>query len=220
MANRKLIFYAIFFFALSGLFLFFVFVGTDNWKSKPPVLGYVREFSFVNTEGEKVDNRVMAGKVCVVNFFFTNCKGVCPRMNGRMMEIYQGFKNEPDLLLISHTCDPERDSVTQLKKYADGMGIDKKRWIFLTGRKDSLYQAARVSYLLDDPNNKVNDLTDDFLHTQFIALVDKQGKVRSQIFDALKAEDMSLLKVNIQKLLKESGEGNKFSGGMFSNNPQ
>lgn len=217
--KQKLIIYSLFFTLLLGLFLFFVFAGTDNWKSKAPVLGYVKDFQFTNSNGEIVNNDIMKGKVCVVNFFFTTCRGVCPRMNGRMLEIYNEFKDNPDFLILSHTCDPERDSVPQLKRYADSLGVDTKKWIFLTGRKDSLYIAARASYLLDDPNNKVENLTDDFLHTQFIALVDKNGKLRSQVFDALKKDEIQLLRLNIQKLLKEQSSNTGFSGGIFSNNP-
>lgn len=217
--KRKLIIYSLFFTALLAIFLFFVFAGTDNWKSKAPVLGYVKDFQFINSNGEIVNNDLIKNKVVVVNFFFTTCRGVCPRMNGRLMEIYTEFKDNPDFLILSHTCDPDRDSVPQLKYYADSLGVDTKKWVFVTGRKDSLYLAARTSYLLDDPNNKVERIEDEFLHTQFIALVDKNGKLRSQVFDALKKDEMKLLKENIQKLLEEKQSGTGFSGGIFSNNP-
>lgn len=217
--KQKLVTYLIFFTALLAVFLYFVFRGTDNWKSKSPVLGYVKDFQFVNSNGETVSNEIMKGKVCVVNFFFTTCRGVCPRMNGELMEIYNDYKDNPDFLIISHTCDPERDSVLQLKHYADSLHVDTKKWIFLTGRKDSLYTAARVSYMLDDPNNKLENIEDEFLHTQFMALVDKNGKLRSQVFDALKKNEVQMLRDNIDKLLKEKQENPGFSGGIFSNNP-
>ncbi len=217
--KNKLIIYLVFFTALMAVFLYFVFRGTDNWKSKSPVLGYVKDFQFVNSNGEAVSNDIMKGKVCVVNFFFTACRGVCPRMNGELMKIYNDYKDNPDFLIISHTCDPERDSVVQLKHYADSLKIDTKKWIFLTGRKDSLYTAAKVSYMLDDPNNKLEKIEDEFLHTQFMALVDKNGKLRSQVFDALKKNEVQMLRDNIDKLLKEKQQNSGLSGGMFSNNP-
>jgi len=104
----------------------------------------------------------MLGKVCLVNYFFTSCKGICPRMNGNLYKIYEGYKNEPQFLIVSHTCDPETDSVARLKWYADSMKVDNKKWIFLTGRKDSLYMQARNSYLLDDPNNNFKNIDDQF----------------------------------------------------------
>jgi protein SCO1/2 len=84
------------------------------------------------------------------------------------------------------------------------MKVDTRKWVFLTGRKDSLYFAARNSYLIDDPNNNVGSINDQFLHSQFVALVDKFGNVRGQVYDALKPEDLKLMESNISALLKET----------------
>jgi protein SCO1/2 len=98
------------------------------------------------------------------------------------------------------------------------MKVDKNKWIFLTGRKDSLYSAARNSYLLDDPNNNVGNINDQFMHTQFIALVDKFGNVRGQIYDALKPDEVRLLEENIKVLLKETKPPSiTVSGTSFAN---
>jgi protein SCO1/2 len=102
----------------------------------------------------------------------------------------------------SHTSDPEHDTPAVLKHYADSMGVDTKQWVFLTGRKDSLYNAARRNYAVDDPNNNVASIEDDFLHTQFVALVDPDGKVM-KVYDALKPAEMSEMEEDIRKLLKK-----------------
>ena len=96
-------------------------------------------------------------------------------MNTNMKAIYETFKQEPDFMIVSNTCDPGTDSVPHLKAYADSMKADPAKWVFLTGRKDSLYQLARNSYLLDDPKNSFQKIEDQFIHTQFFALVDKYG---------------------------------------------
>jgi protein SCO1/2 len=119
-------------------------------------------------------------------------------------------------MIISHTCDPERDSAPRLKHYADSLKVDTRKWVFLTGRKDSLYQQARVSYLLDDPKNSVLNIDDQFLHTQFFALIDKNGNVRGQIYDGLKEEDLDQLKANIKSLLKEKANNTTFSNNLFN----
>ena len=119
-----------------------------------------------------------------------------------MRSVYEKFKNEKDFVILSHTCDPERDSVQQLKKYADSMNVDTHRWIFLTGRKDSLYAMARVSYTIDDPADNLLDIKNDFLHTQFWALVNKKGQVKS-IYDGLKQSEVDAMTHKIEKLLKE-----------------
>lgn len=161
----------------------------------------------------------MLGKVCVVEYFFTNCKGICPKMNANMKTIAETFKDEPDFLILSHTCDPDRDTVARMKVYSDSLKADNKKWIFLTGRKDSLYSQARSSYLLDDPKNNVEKIEDQFIHTQFFALVDRDGKVRGQVYDGLKADELEKLKLDIRKLLNEKpGKGN-FVNSIFGNNP-
>jgi len=214
--KRKIIGYGVFFIALIALFYLFVFWGTDNWKSKSPTISYVKPFTFITEDGRDFTLQDMQGKVCVVNYFFTTCKGICPRMNSNMHKIYDEFKNYRDFMIISHTCDPERDSAPRLKHYADSLKVDTRKWVFLTGRKDSLYQQARVSYLLDDPKNSVLNIDDQFLHTQFFALIDKNGNVRGQIYDGLKEEDLDQLKANIKSLLKEKANNTTFSNNLFN----
>ena len=201
--RRKIIGYTVFFVLLTMIFLVFVFAGTDDWKSKPPIISYVKPFVFTTEDKKAFTEKDMNGKVCAVNFFFTSCKGVCPIMNNNLSKIYNLYKDEPDFIIVSHTCDPETDSAARLKHYADSMKVDTRKWVFLTGRKDSLYLAARNSYLIDDPNNNVGSINDQFLHSQFIALVDKAGNVRGQVYDALKPDELKLLKDNIAILLKE-----------------
>jgi protein SCO1/2 len=183
------------------------------------VLSFVKPFSFKDQDNLPFSEREMKGKVAVVNFFFTRCRGICPSMNANMKLVYETFKDHPDFIIVSHTCDPENDSVPVLKQYADGFCPSHKGWSFLTGSKDSLYHQARASYLLDDPKNTLEKIEDQFIHTQFFALVDKQGRVRGQVYDGLKADEIEKLKKDIQALLKESGSQGNFSTGMFGNNP-
>jgi len=220
MRNKKFWYYGIFFFVLVVVFLIVVlgevktpgdlFKGDtyvtlfSNFKSKSPVLSTVQPFTFTTQDGKPFTEKNMQGKVCVVNYFFTTCKGICPRMNANMQkQVYDVFKDEPDFMIVSHTCDPETDSASTLKKYADKLNVDENKWVFLTGRKDSLYKAARNSYLLDDPKNAVVNINDQFLHTQFFALVDKDGNVRGQVYDGLKLDELKQLQSDIKSLLRE-----------------
>lgn len=218
--SKKAIGYIVFFVVLTGLFFYFVFAGTDNWKAKLPTVSYVRPFSFVNQDGKTVTDDDLKGKVTVVEYFFTTCKGICPRMNASIKKIYEQYKDEPDFLILAHTVQPEKDSIARLRFYADSIKIDTKKWVLVTGRKDSLYKAARASYLLDDPANSVEKLEDQFLHTQFIALVDKSGNVRGGVYDALKQDEMKKLSTDIGNLLKEKAGPKGFVNSVFSNNPQ
>ena len=168
-----------------------------------PILNYVQPFSFTNQDGVAVTDKNLLNKITVVEYFFTTCKGICPKLNTNMKQVYEIYKNEPDFQILSHTCNPDTDSVSVLKHYSDSLQVNTEKWIFLTGRKDSLYQMARGSYLLDDPKNNVEKIEDQFIHTQFFALVDRQGKVRGKIYDGLKVLEVEQLKQDISKLLKE-----------------
>lgn len=201
--SKKLTGYLLFFGVLVLAFYFFLFKGTDSWKTKLPVISYVKPFHFTTQDGLPYTDKDMLGKVCVVEYFFTTCKGICPKMNANMRTIYEAFATEPDFMIVAHTCDPEKDSAARLKVYADSMKIDTRKWVLLTGRKDSLYQQARSAYLLDDPKNNVEKIEDQFLHTQFFALVDRQGKVRGQVYDGLKQTELNRLQKDIKTLLAE-----------------
>jgi len=201
--SRKYLFYALFF-----AVLFAGFLGVLSWvipgfttKSIPPI-STLQPFHFTTQNGTPFTEQNMAGKVAAVQYFFTTCKGICPRMNNNLRTVYNEFKAEPDFLILSHTCDPETDSAARLKRYADSMQVDTRHWIFLTGRKDSLYSMARHVYKIDDPENNVTDLKSDFLHTQFVALVNKKGAI-IKIYDALKPSELKELAADIKKALKE-----------------
>lgn len=201
--SKKLLTYLIFFTLLLLGYFYFLFQGTDNWKVKLPTLSFVQPFHFTNQDGQPVTDADVLNKITVVEYFFTTCKGICPRLNTNMKEVYLQFKDEPDFQIFSHTCNPDTDSVSVLKHYADSLQVDTKKWIFITGRKDSLYQMARSSYLLDDPKNNVEKIEDQFIHTQFFALVDRNGKVRGKIYDGLKTIEVQQLKRDIAILLKD-----------------
>jgi protein SCO1/2 len=217
--NKKLLAYLGFFLVLVLAFYYFLFRGNDRWKKKLSVISYVKPFHFTNQQGLPFTDKDLLGKVTVVEYFFTTCRGICPKMNTNMKAIYDQFKDEQDFMILSHTCNPETDSVPLLKKYADSLKVNNQKWVFVTGRKDSLYLMARTAYLLDDPKNSLEKIEDQFIHTQFFALVDKDGKVRSQIYDGLKANEIEKLKQDIRTLLAEKSANGNFVNGIFNNNP-
>lgn len=240
---RKLLFYGVFFAVLITGFLFFVFKDEDLSRSLLPVINDVQDFSFTNQDGKKISENNVDGKVYVAEYFFTTCKGICPKMNANMRRVYDKYKDEPNFLILSHTCMPETDSVPLLKAYEQKMvngqlvknedgsykiGYDSlaigqhsaknSNWNFLTGDKAALYKMARQSYKID--NNKPDSsqsIADQFIHTQFFALVDNQRRVRG-IYDGLNEAEMQKLFKDIKGLLKEKITTKRFMNG-FSNNP-
>jgi protein SCO1/2 len=201
--SKKGWFYIIFFSALVvGFYFILISLVPALSKKRISPISYVRPFAFTNQDGKTITNKDVDGKVYVAEYFFTTCTGICPRMNDNMKLVYEKYKNENDFLILSHTCDPEQDSVTQMKKYAGSLGVNTDRWMFLTGRKDSLYTMARISYTIDDPANNLKSIDDDFLHTQFWALVNRQGDV-IKIYDGLKKNEINELIKDIELTLKE-----------------
>lgn len=201
--SKKTVFYIAFF-----AVLVLCFYAALSWaipgfgKKRFPAISRVEAFAFVNQDGHRFTNEDMQGKVAVVNYFFTTCTSVCPRMNNNLKPEYENFKNNPDVLFLSFTSDPARDSAARLKHYADSMGVNTAHWIFLTGAKDSLYKTARYSFKIDDPGNFVSNNDVDFLHTQFVALVNKKSEV-VKIYDGLKPSELKGLNDDIKNLLSE-----------------
>jgi protein SCO1 len=201
--SKKRLFYTGFFVVLAiGFYYALTLLIPDFAKKGVAPVSFVRPFTFTNQDGKTITEKEVAGKVYVAEYFFTTCQVVCPIMNNNMKLVYEAYKKEDGFLILSHTCDPKNDTVAKMKKYADSLGVDTKRWIFLTGRKDSLYNTARVSYTLDDPNNNLTSIDDQFMHTQFWALVDKDGNVR-KIYDGLKETEVRELIKDAARLLKE-----------------
>lgn len=133
-------------------------------------------FHFLNQYGEYTDQETVKDKIYVAEFFFTTCHSICPIMNNNLKWFYADIKKEKDVLILSHTVDPETDSVPVLKSYADQQGVTDKKWLFLTGSKTDLYAIARRGYLLDA--NEGNGGEDDFIHTQNFALIDNARHIR------------------------------------------
>jgi protein SCO1/2 len=218
MLLKRIRFYLLFFVALLGIFYLAIFWGNDSWRKKLPVLNEVKAFSFVNQNGDTISNNHVAGKVQVVEFFFTTCKGICPKMNNALAKVAEKYKEEEDFIILSHTVDPENDSVGRLKYFADSLKLDPKKWILLTGTKATLYEAARKSYLLDDQHDESAAIAEQFIHTQLFALVDRGGRVRG-IYDGLDKTELSKLEDDIKLVLKEGYSGPRFVNGIFQNNP-
>jgi len=219
MNKKKLGFYIGFFILLFvGFYFALTRIVPGFGGAQLPVLNYVQNFAFSNQEGKKITEKDVFGKVYVAEYFFTTCKGICPKMNANVKRLSLEFANEPDFRILSYTVDPETDSVGRMKRYADSLGADNAKWWFLTGRKDSLYSLARGSYLLDDPKNNDINISEQFIHTQFLALVDKSGRVR-KIYDSLKKDELDELEKDIRALLKETASAPRFANSLFNNNP-
>ena len=239
--SKKTWIYIIFFAVLLVAFYAFVMKNYDFKASPLPVINAaVPSFSFINQNGDSITQRNTDDKVYVANYFFTTCKGICPKMNANMRLVYDAYKEEKDFMIISHTCMPETDSVPLLKPYAQKMINGKLiknadgsysvsnlpaaetdlhiNWNFVTGKKEDLYALARAGYIIDNGHpDSTQNIAQQFIHTQFFALVDRYRRVRG-IYDGLKQEEVEKLIQDIKGLLKEKVDHTRFMTG-FSNTP-
>jgi protein SCO1/2 len=200
--SKKAIVYLIFFGVLFAVFYGVMMYTTDFAKVKLPVLNTVQHFSFIKQDSTMISEQQTQGKVYVAEYFFTSCRGICPKMNKNMKVIYEQFKSDSNFIVISHTVNPETDSLPVMRHYADSMGANSKNWWFVTGSKEALYKAARESYMLDDPKNNSKNIDEQFLHTQFFTLVDRIGRVRG-VYDGIKKDEVEQLIHDISELIAE-----------------
>lgn len=136
----------------------------------------IPEFSFVDQDSNLVTNATFGGKIYVADFFFTSCPTICPEMTIQMHRMYEALAGIDDVVLLSHTIDPKRDSVARLKQYAAKTGtIAADRWHFVTGEKDHIYEMAKAYFenASADPN-----APGGFVHSGYFYLVDKQKRIR------------------------------------------
>jgi protein SCO1/2 len=239
--NKKLLIYLAFFGLLLSIFYFAIREERPFQEANLAVINNkLPDFEFIDQNGKAFNNSQTEGKIYVAEYFFTTCKGICPKMNTNMRRIYDEFKDKEDFLILSHTCMPEVDSVNLLKAYEQKMLTGKleeqsngsfklipsavsenlpanKNWKFLTGSKSSLYQMARQGYMIDNGKPDSVQIKDQFIHTQFFALVDRYGRVRG-IYDGLIETEIQKLFKDIPLLMKEKVKPARFMNG-FSNNP-
>jgi len=200
--RKKGLIYLFFFVLLLAGFYAALTLTTDFAKVKLPILTTVQPFSFLRQDSVMVSQVDVKKRVYVAEYFFTTCRGLCPKMNKNMKYIYEKFKTDPNFMIISHTVNPDTDSLPILKHYADSLDASPSNWWFVTGTKEALYKTARESYLLDDPKNNTKNIEEQFLHTQFFTLVDRNGRVRG-VYDGIKKEEVEQLIHDITELIAE-----------------
>ncbi|MBI1836094.1 MAG: SCO family protein [Flavobacteriia bacterium] len=164
----------------------------------------IGNFSFKNQDGKNITQKTIEGKIFVVEYFFTTCGTICPKMNIQMQRVQKAFSNNLQLKILSFTVNPEIDTVEQMKRYALSHGANNKQWHFLTGSKEELYKLARTSFFVLKPAEAQNlgDAGSDFIHTNNFVLIDKQKRIRGY-YDGTNSKEVAKLIKHIQLLMEE-----------------
>lgn len=159
----------------------------------------IGNFKLINQNGKTITNDDYRDKIYIADFFFTRCQTICISMAYNMSELQAYYKNDNDILFLSHSVTPVIDSVSVLKEYAEKKGVINGKWNVTTGSKKHIYNLARKNYfaVLDEGNGDEND----FIHTEQFVLVDKERRIRGY-YDGTETKDMQKLKEDIV-LLKE-----------------
>lgn len=164
---------------------------------------HILPFSMRNQDGEWVSQQKIVGKITVVDFFFTTCGSICPRMTNEMKRINQAYQSDENVHLLSYTVYPEIDSVETLKNYAIDKDLNTQHWDLLTGNKKDIYKLARQSYfaVIDEPSLE----GPDFIHTENFVLVDGKGQLRG-FYDGTNPKEVDVLIEDIALLQAENNK--------------
>lgn len=156
-------------------------------------------FAFVDQDSVWITNDTLKDKIYVADFFFTSCPTICPIMKQQMLRVYDKFKEDNRVAIISHSIDPEYDTVALLHEYAARLGVSSKTWHFLTGDKDVIYDLAETSYMV--VANEDAEAPGGFIHSGAFLLVDTKGQIRG-VYDGTLAEQVDLMIKDMERLLK------------------
>ncbi len=175
---------------------------TPRWKERGQVASdfhQIKAFTLTNQLGETITEKRLNGRVTVVDFFFTSCPGICPKMTSNMMMVQEAFVEAHEVQIFSHSVTPAYDSVAVLLEYAELKGIDHEKWHLLTGDRSIIYDLGRNQYFIEEDLGLEKD-PDDFIHTENFVLVDQHRRIRG-IYNGLNKTSVSQLIKDIRTLL-------------------
>ena len=159
----------------------------------------IPNFVFVDQDGQRVTNATFAGKVYVVDFFFIHCPTICPKVKANGLRVYNKYKNDDRVLLLSHSIDTKHDTVEALKRHAQKLGIETAKWHLVTGDKDDIYGIADNYFSIATENP---DAPGGFDHSGRLILVDTKRRVRA-FCDGTDAEEVDRFMKEVDVLLEE-----------------
>ncbi len=160
----------------------------------------ISDFEFMDQDSNIINNATFKDKIYVVDFFFTHCPTICPKVKQQMLRIYEKYENDDRVVLLSHTIDTPRDTVPRLKVYANRLEAKTDKWHFVTGDKDKIYQMAKEYFI---SAREDEDAPGGYDHSGSLIVVDKNRHVRT-FCNGLKEDEVSRMMNDMDKLLNET----------------
>jgi protein SCO1/2 len=174
--------------------------GEKTVEGMDTVYHTIGNFQFVDQDSALITPDTYKDKIYVADFFFTSCRTICPIMKTQMRRVYDSIQNDPAVLLLSHSIDPEYDTVALLHDFAQRLDVKSEKWHFVTGVKDSIYKIAQTGYFATAMEDKSEP--DGFIHSGAFLLIDKEKRIRGK-YDGTKEDDVNRMLGDIRKLERE-----------------
>lgn len=174
---------------------------TETEKQTLPVMNQapLPEFAFMNQDSQMVSQKDVAGKVHVMDFFFTSCPTICPIMKTNMLTVYEKYQDDDRVTIVSHSIDTRHDSVPVLKEYAERLEVSAPKWNFVTGEKDDIMGIAR-DYMVSAMEDSL--APGGYAHSGAMILLDKQRNIRGY-YDGTSEEETGNMIRDMANLLNE-----------------
>lgn len=176
------------------------YMGQHEIDGTDTIYHTIPEYVLLAHDSTEFTNERVKNKIHVVNFFFTSCPAICPAMIGQMQRLQENTADIEELIFLSHTVDPKRDTIPKLRAYIAERNIDTHNWFFLYGEKEYVYDLGMNGYILNAMEDE--KAAGGFLHSEFFVLIDRESHIRG-MYDGTETEQVDQLEKDIRKLLKE-----------------
>lgn len=178
-------------------------IGEGGEQNVPPLpvlnQAALPDFSFMNQDSQMVSTGDVTGKIHVMDFFFTSCPTICPRMKANMLTVYEEYEKEDRLVMVSHSIDTRHDSVPVLKEYAERLEVKAPRWSFVTGEKEDIMGIAR-DYMVTAMEDSL--APGGYAHSGAMILFDEKRNIRG-FYDGTSEGETKTMINDIARLLDE-----------------
>lgn len=177
------------------------YITDENGNDKIDSVYYqVPDFEFINQDSVPITNELTDGHVYVVNFFFTSCPHICPSMMEHMKRLQESTEDVEELIILSHTIDPERDTLPKLRQYIVDREIDTRNWHLLYNEREYTHYMGIEGYLLSIVESE-EEIDGGFLHSEYFVLVDRDRHIRG-MYNGTVTEEVDQLSEDIHALIE------------------
>lgn len=157
----------------------------------------IPDFVFTNQDSNIISQSDLKGSIYVANFFFTSCPNICPKVTNQIKRLQAMTEDIKNLRFLSHTVDPERDTLEKIRNYIKKYNINTTNWDFLRGSKDYVYEIAEQGYQATAAEN--DQAEGGYIHSSYLILIDKKGRIRG-VHEGTETAEVDSMAEDINKL--------------------